>query len=346
MNHTFQNIENKNTNPVMQLFDWLHAPIRFALLEWAIDEQIFEHCKTEMSCKAIATKTNFKPEKLVSLLNALVSMGLLEFKNGCYHSAPNFIAYLTQTSELCLLPTLKSLAKIRHAGLDQLSEFARGVAPQDEPPLFDAEHWGKSTKSLRAFHKACAVEAQFSALKTVPYWDDVETILDLGAGSDILAQAIIAECPDKHVSLFDVAPAAEQIRPYIADVENISVMAGDYNVGLPNQNFDLIWASMSLYFVKNDLVDFFKKLKNMLNENGCFVSFHEALDCHKTAPEEHVVGRLIPTLKNRNYSFERGDIRQAALKAGFIHHSSRSIETAFGPFELDILMVNPASNKN
>ncbi|PCI86519.1 MAG: hypothetical protein COB24_09385 [Hyphomicrobiales bacterium] len=341
MNHTFSKSKTENVDAVAQLFDWLHAPIRYALLEWAIDEQIFEHCKAGMSCKTIAEKTNFKPEKLAGLLNALVSMGLLELKNECYHSALNFIAYLTQQSEFCLLPTLKSLAKLRHAGLDKLSEFARGVAPQAEPPLFDAEHWGKSTKSLRAFHKACAVEVQFSTLKTAPNWSEAKTILDLGAGSDILAQAIITEFPDKHVSLFDVSQAAAQIQPYVADIDNISMLAGDYNVSLPDQSFDLIWASMSLYFVKGDLVGFLKKLKNMLNENGCFVSFHEALTDQKTAPEQHIIGRLIPTLKDRNYSFELGYIQQAALKAGFIHHSSRSIPTAFGPFELDILMANP-----
>ncbi len=67
-----------------------------------------------------------------------------------------------------------------------------------------------------------------------------------------------------------------------------------------------------------------------------FVSFHEGLADERTAPETHVIGRLMPALRGQDVSFDLGRIAEAARQAGFLRIESRPVETAFGPMWADI----------
>lgn len=331
-------LEPANSGPVAQLLDWLHGPIYFALLEWGLETDIFSKCVQETRCEPLAEAMDLDPSQLLHLLNGLVAMGLLVRQDEHFKVAPAYSTLLDRQQEANLLPTLKALATLRHDGLDTLAERAAGQTPnEDKSRLFGAAHWEQAVSSLRAFHRAYAGDKMFEFMRELPVWHNANAILDLGAGSSVLARKIIAAAPDKLVTLQDLEPVANSMQSECAEISQVEIFAADYNSALPERRFDLIWASMSLYFVAGPLSSFFERLSDRLRPGGCFVSLHEGLEEARTQPKIHVVGRLMPVLQGKDFSFDKGIICENALAAGFEHESSQSISTQFGPLQLDVL---------
>lgn len=80
-----------------------------------------------------------------------------------------------------------------------------------------------------------------------------------------------------------------------------------------------------------DLVTLLTRARHALRPGGVLVSFHEGLTGGRTAPEPHVVGRLIPALHGQDLSFDHGTIAAAMRAAGFTRMEERMVETPFGP---------------
>ncbi|MEM1049022.1 MAG: methyltransferase domain-containing protein [Pseudomonadota bacterium] len=323
---------------VATLFEWMQGPIRFALLTWGLEVDVFTRCAEPRKCQALARELNLDAGQLGYLLNAMTSIGLLTRSGGKYVTAPAFQPFLDRNSQTSLVPTLQSLASLRHDGLERLHDYAvRAPERPDAPSLFGAVYWERATASLKAFHRACAVDTMLDTLESTPGWREATTLLDLGAGSEILARRIVERAPEKRVVVFDLEPVARILSGCCAGESRIEVVAGDYNDFLPDGPFDIVWASMSLYFIRGGLDRFFERLIATVRPGGCFVSFHEGLSQERTQPEWHVIGRLVPTLKGKDVSFDHGEIRSAAVRAGFDCAISRPVATEFGPFDLNVL---------
>ena len=161
-------------------------------------------------------------------------------------------------------------------------------------------------------------------------------MLDIGAGSETLAIALTKNKPNLAYHLFDLPEVIEQITANIPnDLSAITLHPGNYNTTeLPN-GFDMIYASMSLYYAE-DLDHLLTNIQNNLEPNGVFISLHEGLTQQRTQPSHHVIGRLLPALKGNDFSFNRGEIATRMLVAGFKQVHSQSLDTPFGPMDLDI----------
>jgi SAM-dependent methyltransferase len=228
------------------------------------------------------------------------------------------------------------LSKTRHDDLEQLLRGDKNSTPLD---MNREEHWDGAAKSLLAFHRSVAGGQMFACLRELPEWETARHVLDIGAGSSILAQKIVAAHPGHYVTIVDLPPLAQRMaQEQLADFparDRITVMAGDFNqVDLP-ENQDVIWASMTLYYAR-DLEAVLRRCRKALAPGGVFVSFHEELYHERTLPEPHIVGRLIPAMKGNDASFDKDQIAQAMRAAGFASISVRMVQTAVGPMAVTV----------
>jgi trans-aconitate methyltransferase len=113
-------------------------------------------------------------------------------------------------------------------------------------------------------------------------------------------------------------------------------MAGDYNTDSIGEGYDLIWASNSLYFLKDNTEELMKKMYDALNPGGLFVVHHPGLTHERTKPELMVVSMTVMNLRGQDMTQNQGEIADAMLQVGFKSVRSRTMETTFGPMDLDI----------
>jgi len=320
------------------LFDLVQAPIRWHVVRAALVLKLFDDLGETVAAEAIAAAHGLDAGRTALLLDALVAMGVLDKSPDGYRLNAAAAPYLS--GENSLARSLLQLGGLRQTGLERLPETLReGVLPPRPGLDFDdARFWEGAVASLRSFHRALGCPAMLAILESLPEWPRARRFLDIGAGSEVLCRAVAERRPDIAVTLFDLPPCAARIGTDLASmerVEPISIRSGDYNADDLGGDYDVIWASMTLYYAR-DLVAVLARIRRALAPGGVFVSLHEGLTGDRTAPEGHVVGRLVPALRGQDLSFEHGEIRTALEQAGFGAVDSRSIDTAFGPMDVDI----------
>ncbi|MDC7789661.1 methyltransferase domain-containing protein, partial [Rhodoplanes tepidamans] len=214
----------------------------------------------------------------------------------------------------------------------------RPPAPGPALDMADPAFWDRSAASLRSFHRAMGADATVAMLEDLPEWPAVRRLLDLGAGSEVLATTIAARRPDVSVAVLDLPQPAARIAAAVAATpqrDRVDVIPGDFNTVDLGGGYDLIVASMTLYYAA-DLVAVLARARAALRPGGVLVSVHEGLTDARTAPEEHVVGRLVPVLRGRDLSFDAGAIADAMRDAGFARVARAVVATPFGTMEKTI----------
>ena len=245
----------------------LEGPIRFALLDWALTQGIFDLCETPLDAAAVAAAKSYDADQCLIALRALVAAGFLKHVGAAgqqFAIADDIAPYVTTHSSTSMVENLKAMAALRHAGLKDFEALLRPERPQLRRPLFDADHWDRTYSSLKQFHQAMAVETMAGCIFAMPEWQTAKRILDVGPGSATLARRLLAERPDLEITLLDLPPVAERVAQDAADLD-ITIHAGSYNDALPEGPFDIVWSSMTLYFHDTGLEALIVRLASLLS---------------------------------------------------------------------------------
>jgi hypothetical protein len=80
-----------------------------------------------------------------------------------------------------------------------------------------------------------------------------------------------------------------------------------------------------------------EKIYNALNPGGVFVNLSEGLTHEGTQPAVFVLGTMAWSMQNHPMgAFHQGEIAEEMLKAGFRSVRSRTLQTYWGPMDMDI----------
>ncbi len=164
-------------------------------------------------------------------------------------------------------------------------------------------------------------------------------MLDLGGGPGIFCIAIVAKSPKMTGVVFDRAPVAKQAKRFIREYEmenRIKTLPGDYNRDSIGEGYDLIWASSTLNFARNNMEAVMEKIRDALNPKGVFVNLSEGLTDGGTRPDFYVLNTMGWAMTTPIKAFEQGFIAEAMVEAGFASVKSRTLNTGWGPMDLDI----------
>ena len=116
----------------------------------------------------------------------------------------------------------------------------------------------------------------------------------------------------------------------------MEVLAGDYNLDPIGEGYDLIWASATLNFARENMDAVMKKIYEALNPGGLFVNLSEGLTDEGTKPDFYVLCTVGWAMNGPMMAFEQGFIADAMLNAGFRSVRSRTLRTGWGPMDIDI----------
>jgi predicted O-methyltransferase YrrM len=324
-----------------ELHQIVTGPVRARLMMTGIELRIFNRLETFLSAEDVARDLGTHPENTRRLLDALVTIDLLEKENGLYRNMPISQTFLVEGSPT-YMGALFQMVDMRC--VDPLTALTRlvkdGPAGEDaERDLASQELWAELTRTSAAWPMGMVGRMVAGILSKLPGFSDFEKMLDLGGGHGIFALYIVNQHPFMKGTVFDRAPVVEVAREFIHKYgmeDRVDVAAGDYMTDDIGQDYDLIWACSTLNFAKWDLDILLKKIYEAVRPGGYFVSFQDGMTHEHTKPDT-MLGHLADQLTTGiDFSLDQGAVAESALRCGFQWVRSRTIETPMGPMDMDI----------
>jgi tRNA (cmo5U34)-methyltransferase len=106
---------------------------------------------------------------------------------------------------------------------------------------------------------------------------EVQTVLDLGAGTGLLAMYVKQVFPNASYVLVDLADQMLEIaRKRFTGCENVKYEINDYSESLPESAFDLIISALSIHHLnESQKQSLYKNIFKKLNRNGCFINLDQ-----------------------------------------------------------------------
>lgn len=325
-----------------ELYRMLIGPIKSKLLLTGIELRVFNHLSEPSSAEAVARTIGAHPENTRLFLDSLTASELLVKKGGLYQNTLISQAFLVEGSSTYLgqLFTL-STQMAWYTGLNDLPKLIREGPPPPSPQadMSSEGMWEQLAVSMAASERTGLVQEAVKIVSELPEFLSFQRMLDIGGGPGLVGMAIVASHPSMKGVIFDKPAIVKVANTFIEECEiedRMGVLAGDYNYDSIGEEYDLIWASNTLNFGKDNMNSLVKKIYDALNPGGVFVVLHEGLTHERTKPDTHVLCMLSIALMGQDMCFNQGFIADSMLRVGFKSVRSRTLDTDWGPMDLDI----------
>ena len=139
--------------------------------------------------------------------------------------------------------------------------------------------------------------------------------------------------------LFDLPPMAKAAEAFIKEygmADRMEVLGGDGFRDAIGEGYDLVVVCNSLQGDKNKFDSVVKKVYDVLNPGGVFISCFVGLTHEGTKPEICALSLLSMALAGQDTGFDQEYVADSMLQGGFKSVRSRTLTTPLGPMELDI----------
>jgi len=325
-----------------ELYRILIAPIRSKLLLTGIELEVFNHLTEPKSADAVAEAISTHPENTRLFLDGLAACDLVVKKNGLYQNTPVAQTFLVKGSPMSMRQMLALQTQIAwHAALNDLTKLVTEGPP---PPssgtdMGSEEMWAQYAAGMANAALAGWAQKAVEIVLKSPEFPSFQKMLDLGGGPGLIGIAIVSAHPSMKGVIFDTPAVVKVAETAIKEYEmedRMEVLGGDFNHDPIGKGYDLIWASNALTFARDDLDPLTKKIYDALNPGGVFISYHEGITHERTKPGIMVLSWLPGALTGQGIEFDQGFIAGSMLRVGFKYVRSRTVDTPFGPMDLDI----------
>jgi hypothetical protein len=335
------------------LYQLTVEPIRHKLLMTALDLKVFNLLGEEKPANVVAETLGTHPLNTRLFLDGLVAGGFLSKKGGLYKNNPEAQAFLVDGIPTYVGQLLISQAEFYEQVLvDIPSLIKNGPPPEEEMAAPQPEEedsgeeessdpsdlWKYASMGIASFEKKLGDQI-LDIVKKLPEYPGFKKMLDMGSGPGIFSISFVKDHPKMNSVIFDrkeiVCVAERFFEDY--DVEDrISTMAGSYQDDPIGEGYDFVWACGSLNAGKAKMDVITEKAYKALNKNGIFISLHEGLTQELTKPATHALTMTPMGMKGKDLCFEQGYIVNHMLNAGFSAVRSMTLDTPYGPMDMDI----------
>jgi precorrin-6B methylase 2 len=256
-----------------------------------------------------------KPTRV--LLDALVSMQLLQKQSGKYSCPTETARCLTSSARDSVLPMVQHLASV-WTNVSKLTSVVQGFEHKTETTLSQEDR-------TRAFIGGMHVRARDNAARMVAELeaDDVTKLIDIGGASGSYSIAFLRAHPQMQVTLFDLPFVIELARERLADaglLDRTTLVPGDfYHDPLPRGHDMALLSAIIHQNSPEQNVSLFRKALQALKPEGRLVIRDYVMSPDHTSPLSgslFAVNMLVATEGGSTYSFD--EIGWALEKAGFI----------------------------
>jgi len=293
------------------LINEMNGCIRWLLLEAAVRMKLFDVTEKWVTDEDISHCLGTNISKTALYLDALVSCGYLRKFCGQYRNSDLSEKYLKSGQELYQGSLLLSLGERRLKNLDNIPLFLKENGGQ-KLNLADENIWKNSIDTLIPFQRAVS-ENVADILDSLNGAESFRDVLDLGGGPCLILEEFLKRHEGINLTLLDLPPVADLAEGFSPACKYIK---GSYSHIDFGGEYDLIWASRSLYYA-DDINNIASKAFSALKKGGYFISLHEGLYNERTEPYEVILGRVGVAMNGSDVSFSRGEIENALTGAGF-----------------------------
>lgn len=295
------------------------------ILLTSLELNVYTLLETPAAAADVASRLGAAPRALRALLDALVSLGMLEKRSGVYFNTEFSARYLTDSSPECARPALMHHAHRWHSW-SRLTERIQGIAPPEHHRGLDP---GRHRSLLAMLHRKSARRAPL-LIRAIGA-AGVRRILDLGGGSGAYSLAFAGIHPAIEAEVFELPEIVPITREYIAQaglLDRVITRAGDFLTAPLGSGFDLILLfSVTHLLGEEENRALLARCFAALNPGGRVAIHDHVLDAGKTHPRAGAIfalNMLLVTPNGSTYSF---DEYSAWLRAcGFASVERRPIE--------------------
>ena len=333
----------RETSSYRQLHEMMVGAARSQLLSTALSLKVFDMLDGQnyRDAAGVATALGAHPENTRHFLDALTVLGLLEKKSGSYRNLPLAEKFLRSESEYYLAPLLSLIKEMSVDSLTELESLVKnGPLPANEQIAPGSKkRWAEAARASASWvvgEMGCRVA---SIVSNLPGFGGFEKMLDLGGGHGMFALYIVAEHELMKGVVYDREPVAAVAREFIEKYgmrDRVEAVAGNYLSDDFGSGYDLVWASATLTFAKNDLDSLIAKVYESINEGGYFLSFQDGMTEDADCPDIMLgwLGSLLST--GGDMRLMQGEVAASMLRCGFSSVRSMSLATPMGRMDLDI----------
>ena len=253
-----------------------------------------------------------------ALLDAVVSLNLLDKTDGVYRTPEPLVPYLTEGAEQTVLPMVRHRMNILR-GWTQLAWTAIAGVPFPRQasirgPMADREAF------VAAMHTASGPIAD----AVVAAWGPprFRHLLDVGGASGTWTLALLRTMPEARATLFDLPDAVKQARERIGATEfndRVTMAAGDFYQDELPRGVDLAWVSAIVHqHSREDNRELFRKVHRALDPAGMIAIRDVVMSPDHTMPTFgalFAINMIVNTDNGGTFSFE--ELAEDLQAAGF-----------------------------
>ncbi|MEU5902664.1 MULTISPECIES: class I SAM-dependent methyltransferase [Streptomyces] len=292
------------------------------ILGAAAEHRLFTHLEDGAHDAAqLAARAQISERGAQTLLDGLVSIGLLTLEHGRYRNTPAASAYLVagRPADLSAMARLK----LTHMGkLAALPEVVRAGGPVSDPTteVADNPHWGQVVPAIAAQSvPAAAIAADVLGLSEA----GALSILDVGGGSGIYSATWLKANPAARATQLDWEPINAIARQLLAErgvADRFTCIDGDFHTtDFGTGTYDVaLYSHIAHQEGPEDNIAVFTRLKDALKPGGALVVCDYVVDDDRSGPPFPLLFASEMLLKSQQGgTWRRADYHAWLTKAGF-----------------------------
>ncbi|MCI2419938.1 methyltransferase domain-containing protein [Saccharopolyspora sp. K220] len=292
------------------------------ILGAAASHSLFNHLDAGAdTADQLAARAGISERGAQTLLDGLVSMGLVELRDGSYRNTAEAAAFLVEGQPACL----SNFAKLKlgqMGGLADLPEVVRTGGPVTDATVevADNPHWEKVVQAIAA--QSVPVATIAADLLRLAEAGEI-SILDVGGGSGIYSASWLELNPAARATQLDWGPINAIARRLVAErgvADRFSRIDGDFHtVDFGVGAYDIaVYSHIAHQEGPEDNVAIFTKLREALKPGGTLVINDYIVDDDRSGPPLALLFASEMLLKSKQGgTWRRADYHAWLTKAGF-----------------------------
>lgn len=220
-----------------------HADAR--IVQTAVELRVFDAFAAESrTAKAVATELSLEPAACELLLNALAALKLLNKTDEMFSLAPAARQFLLESSPQYLGGMIRFESSLWRCW-EALPQTIRSGKPARPADMYQADP-AETEVFIEAMDSLVKARGDVGALANALDWQDVDELLDVGAGPATYAIGLCRRFPRLRATIFDLPATLKITERRVGDADlgaRIRLIAGDYRVDPIPGNYDLIFLS-------------------------------------------------------------------------------------------------------
>lgn len=253
----------------------------------ALELDIFSKLGSGATAAQVANAVGGKPHSTEMLLNALVSLGLLQKKDGLFSNTPVTARYFAAGSRDDARPSLMHTVHLWKRWSTLTDCVLAGTAVDRTRVAERGDTWTQAF--IAAMHRNASERAPFVLKAVLANGDQPRRMLDLGGGSGAYSIAFAKAVPELRAEILDLETVLPLTKQYIADAgvaDRVSTRVGDLRTDASfGSGYDLVLISAICHmFSPDENRSLLRRALNALAPGGRVVVQDFILEADKTSP--------------------------------------------------------------